>query len=96
MSDAIAWRPLFPSMPATLVVAVCAHAVARIDSDRCGHVVTINLHRRHSKRMTVILPTRALAVKMAERWTRANLRRLDAELSRVFAKNRRPISERHQ
>ena len=96
MSNPFAWRPLFLCMPDTQALELHGHAIARVDNARqgTGHVVTINLHLEYARRTTAALATRTLALKLTERWARANQLRLQRELADKFAEPRQKTSYR--
>ena len=86
MSDPFTWRPLFICMPETLALELHGHLIARIDADsrHAGYVVTVNLQRDYTRRTTCVIHSRALGIKLTERWARANFQRLLAEVSALF------------
>lgn len=79
------WRPLFPGMGSILLLMLGTDELARVAHrvNGQGWLSEVRRHQRdHHRRRYAVAPTRAAAMKWAERWTRANLHRIREELPR--------------
>jgi hypothetical protein len=80
------WRPLYPGLGSILLLVYGTDELARVAQrvNGQGWLSEVARHQRdHRRRPQVVAPTRAAAMRWAERWTRANLERIRSQLPRA-------------
>lgn len=77
------WRPIVSDLEVPIGLFLVLDELARVSQrvDGCGWVSHVGRHRRDYRRhLHAIAPTRALAIRWAEAWTRAHLTQIRTEL----------------
>ena len=80
------WRPIVPDRDVPVRLFLALDELARVSQrvDGGGWVSHVGRHRRdYRQHLHVVAPTRALAIRWAEAWTRAHLTQILTELPRM-------------